>query len=283
MSEIEDRAWEDQEVLTLLDELARPTRDDPQALVEGADRSCTALRRSCLEALGHLPLELDEEVPSAELKDRILNEILSNTDESGLRSEPEDRGPAAGATGGPTWVLPLAAALAIALVGVTGWQVWRVNQQTETIAHLSRQLEQARSEAEELVAARELLAETRTRLEMVTASAAEFCALKATQGSPNPEARGTLVMLEGRSDWFLKVEGLEPCKAGRQYKLWFVTDDRFVLGASFAVEADHESIEIRASGAPTGIRAVMITLEQPEVAAPSTPAVLYGDERMRIL
>ena len=57
-----------------------------------------------------------------------------------------------------------------------------------------------------------------------------------------------------------------------------------MLGASFAVEGAHDLEEIRATGAPAGIKAVMITLEEPDVeTAPEAPALLYGDQRMRIL
>ena len=91
-------------------------------------------------------------------------------------------------------------------------------------------------------------------------------------------------MLRERKDWFLKVEGLEPCDRGRQYKVWFMTDSGPILGTSFVVKAKGDEVEIRAVGMPTGVKAVMITLEQPDVSeAPSQPAVLYGDERMRVL
>jgi hypothetical protein len=43
-------------------------------------------------------------------------------------------------------------------------------------------------------------------------------------------------------------------------------------------------VEIRATGAPADIKAVMITLEEPDVEiAPEAPVLLYGDQRMRIL
>jgi hypothetical protein len=119
---------------------------------------------------------------------------------------------------------------------------------------------------------------------MMTASTAEFCALRPTVSCPNQQARGTIVMQRGRSDWFLRVEGLGPCEKGRQYKLWFITDSEPILGASFAVQGPHDLVEIRATGAPEGVKAVMITLEQPEVeAAPEAPVLLFGDQTMRIL
>jgi hypothetical protein len=240
------------------------------------------LRRTYLEALALLPYELETGSPSPGLKARILEE-LSGSKQLTLANRLQDEQVRAAPTSA-RWLMPLAATLAFVLVGVTGWQIWRVEKQAETIARLSLELEQARSTTAELAAARGQLVETRARLEMMTASTAEYCALRPTKSCPNREARGTLVMQRGKSDWFLRVEGLGPCEKGRQYKLWFVTESASVLGASFAVEGPHDLVELRATGAPAGIKAVMITLEEPGVeSAPEAPALLYGDQRMRIL
>jgi hypothetical protein len=282
VSEESPEIREDEEILRLLDEMAEGSGRDPYELLSGIGPESGDLRRAYVETLAQLPYELEGVSPSPDLRTRLLAEIeTSESVGSGSIAEHGERQPVVSL---PRWLLPLAATVAFVLVGVTGWQVWRVEQQAETIARLSAELEQSRLATAELAAARELVDETRARMELMTASTAEFCALKPTVSCPNQEARGTIVMQRGQSDWFLRVEGLGPCEKGRQYKLWFVTDSKPILGASFSVEGSHELVEIRATGAPEGVKAVMITLEQPEVeAAPEAPVLLFGDQTMRIL
>jgi hypothetical protein len=87
-----------------------------------------------------------------------------------------------------------------------------------------------------------------------------------------------------KGDWFLRVEGLEPCSKGNQYQLWFLTEGSPVLGASFDVEAAGIPVELMASGVPPGINAVMITLaEDEDTGTPNKVPLLFGDERMRVL
>ena len=280
MSERTYSDLDDEQILSLVDEIAEGSLQDLQESAVGPDGSADALRRTYVEALALLPYELEVVSPAPDLRSRILGEAI----DSGPPKPERRPGKESERLAPSTWFMPLAAALLLALVGISGWQIWRVEEQAETIARLSMELERAQAATAELAAARELVAETRTRLEMMMASTAEYCALKPTKSCPNQQARGTLVMQRGKSDWFLRVEGLGPCEKGRQYKLWFVTESEPVLGASFAVEGSHDLVEIRATGAPAGIKAVMITLEEPEVeAAPETPVLLYGDERMRIL
>lgn len=272
----------DEQILSLLDELAEGAREDLQSSIAGPDGGPDPVRRAYVETLALLPYELEAVSPSKELRARVLEEVTGGIQRLPAGQSENEDGRVAPAS--PRWLMPLAATLAFVLVGITGWQIWRVEKQAETIAQLSLELEQALMATGELAAARELVTETRARLEMMTAPTAEYCALKPTKTCPNQQARGTLVMQRGSSDWFLRVEGLGPCEKGRQYKLWFVTESESVLGASFAVKGSHDLVEIRATGAPPGIKAVMITLEQPEVeAAPEAPALLYGDQRMRIL
>ena len=284
MSEDERETREDEQILHLLDVMAGGSREDPRGVIAGSDagREFVGRQRVWVEALALLPYELEAVSPSSELKARILEGATGQSQPAPARRSEKEY--ARSTAGSSRWLLPLAATLAFVLVGVTGWQVWRVDRQAETIERLSLELAQARLESAELALAREQVTEAHARLEMMTASTAEYCALRPTRSCPNQAARGTLVMRSDKSDWFLRVEGLGPCEEGRQYKLWFVTDSQPVLGASFAVEGPHDLVEIRATGAPAGVTAVMITLEEPEVeAAPEAEVLLYGDQRMRIL
>ena len=282
MSEKTNEEWQDEQVLELLDDMVAEPVKGPRELLSGSDDASRSLRRECASLLSLLPYALESVSVSPELKETVLAQAQLRPPSKRAEEAPAQVHRMSPSP--PGWLMPLAATLAIVLVTVTGWQIWRVEQQSRTIAWLSVELEQARMDAAELAMARQELAETQARLQMMTASTAEFCALRPTESCPNQQARGTLVMRRDQSDWFLRVEGLGPCEKGRQYKLWFVTDSKPVLGASFAVKGSHELVEIRATGAPAGVTAVMITLEEPEVeAAPEAPVLLFGDQTMRIL
>lgn len=280
MSEVESRDWEDEQILSLLDEMAEGSVEDPWNSRTGDDDAGGLLRRGYVESLAMLPFELPPLTPPEEIKARILAEV-----DGGARTGTGSGSVSSfgGAAKPPRrWLLPLAAALMF--VVAAGWQNMQTRRQDRDLAQLRLEVEQAWRYAEELTAVRAELAETRARLEIMTASSAEFCVLRPTVSCPNQEAFATLVMQRGGSDWYLRAKGLGPCELGRQYKLWFVTEFGPVLGASFAVKDSHDLIEIRANGAPTGVKAIMITLEQPDVeTAPESEALLYGDERMRIL
>lgn len=280
MSHDQSQLQSDEFILGLLDEMAESCVEDPLKPLAGGSEG-EGERRAWVEVLAQLPLAAASVEPPADLKTRIFAEVAGSRD----TAQPVviDRHPPA-RRAASRWLLPLAAALMIAMVGVTGWQVWRVEQQAVTIARLSAELESSRAAAAELTATREMAREASARLEMMTAASAEFCALRPTVSCPNQQARGTIVMRADEKDWYLRVEGLGPCEKGRQYKLWFVTDSEPILGASFRVEGSHDLVELRATGVPAGVTAVMITLEEPEVEeAPQTPVLLFGNQRMRIL
>lgn len=267
---------EDEQILGLLD---RPDAESA-CIRSSAGESSPGLSRVYVEMWGLLAYDIDEAVPPPELKARLLEQVRrpSSTALPNLTSETAGRS-------AQRWLLPLAATLALLAIGVSAWQVEKMEEQAATIARLSDELERAREAAAELAVARELAAETRTRLEIVTATTAEYCALKPTSGGPFQQARGILVMLSESADWFLRVEGLEPGGEGSgEYRLWFLTDTESILGASFTVTGRQDAVEVRANGIPTGTRSVMITMETVGGQEDASPQpVLYGDERMRIL
>jgi hypothetical protein len=278
--------WEDVQLLRLLEEMAEgQTGLEPNSLADQQDEESAALRQEYLEALALLPYELEPIAPPLELRERLIQQVAADPDRDpvGRRNEAS---PGPWRSGGwNRWALPLAATLAFLLVGATAWQVVRVGQQQDTIARLSQELESMRFEAAELARARGELVQVRSRLALVTSPASEFCALRPPEGSPAVNARGTLVMQMQKGDWFLRVEGLEPCSKGSQYQLWFLTEGSPVLGASFDVEAAGTPVELMASGGvPPGTNAVMITLaEDEDSGTPTKVPLLFGDERMRIL
>jgi len=280
----QENGREERLILDLLDGRG----DEPAALAAPVapaapaadDEVESGLLREYVEVLGLLPRALAEVRPRAEVKERILEAI-------GHGAAPLHR-----PTGSPAalpradwrkWLLPLAASIAVATLAVTGWLVIQVQDQRVRIAELSEELGNTRSLTAELAMSQGMLAEVRSRLAMVTAQGSQFCALRPPAGSPASGARGVVVMQAARNEWFLRIEGLEPCPQGRKYSVWFATEDGAVAGPIFAVKAG-EAIELTVSGRPDKINAIMITLEsEPAPSAPSMEPLLFGDERMQLL
>ncbi len=262
------------------DELAALAVLDGPDRPGGPDEAESVLLREYTEVLGLLPRALAEVTPSVEVKERILEAIGRG---ASTVHRPTGNLPAAPRIVWPTWLLPLAASIAVATMAVTGWLVIQVQDQRVQIAELSIELENARSQTTALATSQGMLAEVRSRLAMVTAQGAEFCALRPPAGSPATAARGLVVMQAAHSEWFLRIEGLEPSPQGHEYAVWFATEDGAVAGPRFSVKAG-EAIELSVSDRPDKVNAIMITLEsEPAPAAPSMEPLLFGDERMQLL
>lgn len=274
----EDR--QDRLILDLLD-----SRSSDQILGE---ESRSALRREYIEVLGLLPRALDEVSPPPRVKEQILETVE--------RGGPETASPSVGAnvttfdeqrkrrgSGWPTWLVPLAASITVAMTAVAGWLVMEVHDQRVRVAELSKDLASARSITSAPATSQGALAELESRLALVTAPGTEFCALRPPEGSPATGAHGMAVMHPASEELFLRIEGLDPSPEGRRYTVWFAAEAGVVPGPNFAVEAD-EPVELSVSGRPAHIDAVMITLEaDPTPKAPSMEPLLFGDERMRLL
>lgn len=236
--------------------------------------------REYIELLGILPRALPEIAPGDGVRERILEEVGRETE---LRRSAPAPLVSAPARRRPGWLMPLAASLAVAMVAVTAWLVVQVRDQRVLIAELSQELEGSRAMAEALAASRAQLAEARSRLAMATTRGAEFCALTPPEGSPAAGALGVVVMHAGRDEWFLRIEGLAPCPAGRVYTVWFATPSGSVPGPVFVAKGG-EAVELSITDRPEEIRAIMITLEsEPDARTPSMEPLLFGNERIKLL
>lgn len=275
--------FEDRLILDLLEPAAGNEDPDPSAGEAGSETA--RLRREYLEVLGLLPYGLEPRSPSPETKQRILDAIgASSTSEhpDKVTALPHPSFAGAGRPG-RNWLLPLAASIALVMISVAGWLVLQVRGQQTRIAELSVQLDQARSATAALATSQGVLAEVRSRLALVTAPGAQFCALRPPEGSQAAGALGMVVMHPIKDEWFLRIEGLEPCAEGRKYVVWFSTEDGAEPGPMFTVESG-EPVELTVSGRPQKINAIMITLEaDPAPEAPSMEPLLFGDERMQLL
>lgn len=242
-----------------------------------------AVPREYVELFGMLPRSLPGIAPGAAVRGKVLERIAREGSGDGSAPVPPAPPAEARARSGGRWLLPLAASLVTAMIAVTGWLVLEVRDQRALIAELSQQLEQSGALSEALVASRDELARVRSRLAMATTRGAEFCALSPPEGSPAGGARGVVVMHPAREEWFLRIEGLAPCPAGRKYIVWFATPGGRVPGPAFAA-TEGEAVEMTITDHPEEIRAIMITLEpEPAPEAPSTEPLLFGNERVQLL
>lgn len=257
-----------------------PDEDDLE-LVDLLDRlgpESAASERADLEVLGALPYALDELEAAAGVKSRLMDRVSGSGGATGRRVRRGRRG---------RWQLPLAAALAIALLGVAGLQFRQLEGQRRTIDDLAARLERVERKGAELAQVRRLLAEKGSHIRMMTSRGAEFCLLKPVGKLPRyPGATATMVISADRRQWFLAAEGLAPCDRGVCYRLWFITEAEPIHAASFDARGEEQRIELSGSheGVPAGVRAITITRDAEPEREPGPPeTVLLADQAMTLL
>jgi hypothetical protein len=193
------------------------------------------------------------------------------------------------------WPLALAAALILALLGLSGYFYRGLQQQGETIGQLTRERDQliaqerehaqARSASEaELARMQGEMADLQTRLAFMTTPGVEISPLRPTGRVPMPAgAFGMLFVAADHQHWHLAVRGLNPSGSGRQYQLWFIAPQGAVSGGTFTA-APGAPIHLSSEHMPAGTRAVVVTLEPDAGApAPSGPEVLRAAAPVKVL
>jgi anti-sigma-K factor RskA len=277
---------EDRLVLGLMDRLNESWWPSVGDLDDGRGESIETLIRLYTETLGLLPYELEPLAPPPALKERLLERLGGRpTVEATLADEEAAVVPIATAGRFTRWALPLAAGLALVLLGISGWQFRHIEEQEGTIEQLSGLLSEANQATAELAQYRDELLEAKAKLAVVTASGVEVCSLYPVEdrlAGSSPKA--TLFVAPDHQHWYLRIEGLEPCPADHAYQLWFHTGEGEPVSAgTFDVEPGQRQ-ELSSATMPAGTIAVSVTLEPAGGSStPSGPSLLYGDEVMRIL
>lgn len=266
----------------VVEAILRRLDGDPLPALESLDRQSEATLREFTELVGLLPYELAPTAPSAETRGRLIAALADVTRGAPVaaRSVP-DRPPARSRR----WALPVAAGLALGLLGVSVWQSARLGERRATIERLAERLSQADREAAELAGFRRQLQAARSNLSLVTSKGVEVCSLYPPGAEAAAEVpRGTLFVTADQRQWYLRIEGLEPCPEGRAYQLWFhFADGTAASGGLLEIESG-AGLEVTSESMPAGTIAVSITLEPAGGSSqPSGQPVLYGDEVMRIL
>lgn len=297
---------EDPETLAIqfaLEELRGRTGD-----IDGrvpADEGMATAARLYVETLGLLPYALPPVAASAGLRGRLLAALSG--DETQPSQKLRTRAPSgtvplipAAASGelrrapatvperrpARKWPLALAAMLALAALGLSGWFFAQLQEERAANARLQAQLRQAseRASAGASEASSELaeLGEHAANLALVTSPAVEVCALRPS-GSPPPQpgARGALYVAADHQHWYLAVHGLKPAPPGRRYQLWFQAGSLAYSAGTFDARPG-ERVVLSSETMPVGTVAVRITLEPSSGSSqPSGPEVLFGDQMYR--
>jgi hypothetical protein len=193
------------------------------------------------------------------------------------------------------WPLALAAALILALLGVTGYLYQGLRQQGEVISQLTRErnqlIAQEREHARalstgetELTGLKGEMNEMQSRLALITSPGVEISPLHPTGRVPMPaDAYGMLFVAADHQHWHLAIRGMSPSGNGRQYQLWFIAPQGAVSGGTFTA-APGAPVNLSSAHMPAGTRAVIITLE-PEAGTqtPSGPEVLRAAAPVKVL
>ncbi len=242
--------------------------------------------RAYVEALGLLPYSLEELPPRPELKQRLMASLGSPETGDAGANLPSPTGRLVVLERRARWFLPLAATIAVALLGLAGLQFRQLQSQQRTIDELSSQLERVERNGVELAEIRRALDQRGDQLRMLTARGAEFCVLKPVGDQPRyPLATATMVIAPDRDRWYLAAEGLEPCTEETCYQLWFITDAESIPAASFGARATDERIELTGNrqSVPPGVRGVSITRSAGRESSEAPETVLFADQAMTLL
>ena len=269
----------------LLDELARG--EAAELDLEGPDASA---RREYLEVLGLVGASVEPVAPPPEIRQALLARVGGSAEEAPAAvaevvAMPQAAPPPERPSPLRRWALPLAASLAVALAGVSGYQAAQLAGQRATIADLSQRLDEMESRTAAVASVRGQLAAMQERMALITGRGVEICALKPMAAEPQlADSRGVLYVAADHQHWYLTIEGLTPCSEGRSYQLWFVPENGEPVSAGTFDVGDGVRVELSSDTMPHATRAVTVTLEPAGGSQqPTGPAVLHGDEVMAIL
>lgn len=271
----------DRELLELLDD-PNPLEAFSASGLPAATPRCAELGRS-LGAWAMLALALPEREAPAELKSTVLRGVQDDEEagDSARSVEPFERFTNEAGGSRPSWLLPLAASLAVCMFALSGWLWSRLDAQSETIARLEQRVQQlSQSRVEPQLSKYEAM---RERLSLVTSADVEVCPLKSmVNDGPGQGARGMMYVAADHQHWYLAVHGLQPAPSGTTYHLWFFVDSKPVSAGSFTAKPGEE-IQLGSDTMPAGTGAVGVTIEAgTDVLKPSGSPILFGDQVRRI-
>lgn len=289
----QDLSVEDLTILAALEALESGSGEPipPREPSEAAE----TLARLYTEVVGLVPYGLEPTAPRPEARARLLS-VIRGEAQPEPRPAPAPIPPVAPAPPTPaprvsrempvsrssrrrrSWPLALAATLALAFAGLSVWLLMQHMEQTSTIASLERELGELRRQAEQsesrMSEMRGSMARMEENLTLVTSPAVTVSPLRPVDPGTAGTARGLLFVAADHQHWYLSLRDLAPAASGRDYQLWWVTDQGMVSGGTFEARPG-EKVELSSETMPENTRSVTITLE-PEggVRSPTGPEVL---------
>ena len=299
----QDLSSEDRTILAALDSLEGGSGEPVVASGEPSEADET-LARLYTEVVGLVAYELEPASPRSEAKARLLATIRGEASPelspdliaesrpapapiplpAAPRSSRDSREIPIAGRGAMSrrrrnvWPLALAATLVLALGGLSAWLLMERTKQVSTIAALEKELADLRQQAEQSeVQVRQMrgsMERMGENLALVTSPAVTVSPLR--PAGEQSAARGVLFVAADHQHWYLTVHDLSPAESGRDYQLWWVTDQGMVSGGTFEARQG-EKVELSSETMPENTRNVMITVE-PEggVRTPTGPEVLRG-------
>lgn len=264
-----------------------------------------------LEALALLPYALEPQTPPQALRQRVLRGVVGESQtasrggsaavadlsevrrlQADRRVQPAPRSPSVPAEATSVWPWRLAAAvltLCVLGLGLFAFSLnQRLSQQEAALSAFGDSLESssaAASQTAEVARLQQQLDDISQRFTMITRTAARLYPIRPQQASlQESRVRGVMYVCSDHQRWYVNLQGLEPAPDGREYHLWFLTDDGPVDARTFQVTAGQPA-EMRDLSMPTGTRGVAVSLEpanEPHGPQPTGPILLKGDEAMRI-
>jgi hypothetical protein len=184
------------------------------------------------------------------------------------------------------WSLPLAAAFALAALGLAlhDRQITGELERTRTElaaarrdgAQLAERLRETGTEATLTAATETRMREVRESLALVTAGGTAVCAMRPSPGSTAQDAGGVLFVAEDHQHWYLRAQKLPQPGEGRAYQLWFLVGDKPVSAGTFEMVGDEAVMS--SPTMPLGTTAAIVTVEPAGQAPdrPTGPVALYG-------
>ena len=274
---------EDDLLERVLQRVDHPGLEDPGLDLRGDERR---VWREYSELAGLLPYGLEPVEPRPPLRGEVLAGVRrerSAQEESrdAARPWPLQAPVRRGSTRGARALAAALAAIVLSLTLSGGWLARDRARQRETIADLERRLQATVLDEQELHDARAELGRLRG---VFTSAGMRVCPLRPWGERPaQPVARAAVYYDAERQQWFLAARDLEPCRQGSYYVLWFMVEGKPVPGGSFRPEKG-VPVALTAEHMPGDMSGAFLTLEpDPEVAEPTGPPILYGEESREML
>jgi hypothetical protein len=275
---------EDAILLRVIQQVDHPGLEDPGLDLRADERR---LWREYGELAGLLTGALEPIPPSPELLEGVLASLrregapvdapataspLARTRAGGLLDRSSVRARALAAA---------LASLALGMALVAGWLAGERSRLRQTIASLELRLEESGRRERQLDDAEGELSRLRA---VLTSAGTRVCPLRPWGERPaQPVARAVVYFDGERHRWFLAARGLEPCRQGSHYVLWFLVDGKPVSGGSFRAESG-VPVALAAEETPETMSGAFLTLEpDPTVGAPTGPPILWGEDSQEML